>query len=80
VYHTNGSEIWYIHNLIPENLHLEGKFLDFAVKEGLTQGFIGSRKINIFFVYIGLSFVTENKIIFKIGYHFRPLFYVVKIT
>jgi len=36
---------------------------------------IDSRKNIIFFAYTLLALVTENKIVFMIGYNFRPIFY-----
>lgn len=66
VYRTDDSEIWYIDNLIPKDVHLETRFLNFAFIEGLT-GVCWLTKNKYFFCLHRAVISYKNKIIVTIG-------------
>jgi hypothetical protein len=60
VYRIHGSDIWYMANSIPENVHLETKFFIFTFKREDQTFIVGLRKTNIFFFLLLLLFLFDG--------------------
>lgn len=59
IYRTHGSEIVYMGNRIPEDVHLKAKFQFFHFKEELTQGCADSWKSKYYF-FISYCFHIQS--------------------